>query len=135
MRIAFISYEFPPDTAFGGIATYVDQASRMLAARGHQVEVFTASDKRDGSESRDGVFIHRVLTNDRRAFAALVAPMFAERHRELRFDVLEGPDCMAEASVASDMVPDVPLVVKLHTGISLIEQVLFSTLGVRQRLR
>jgi hypothetical protein len=31
MRIAFVSHEYPPDTAFGGIATYVRQAATLLA--------------------------------------------------------------------------------------------------------
>ncbi|NJR66423.1 MAG: hypothetical protein HC772_15630 [Leptolyngbyaceae cyanobacterium CRU_2_3] len=31
MKIAFVSYEYPPDTAIGGIATYVQQAAQMLA--------------------------------------------------------------------------------------------------------
>lgn len=36
MKIAFISYEYPPpDAAYGGIATYVRQAARMLASPGH----------------------------------------------------------------------------------------------------
>ena len=31
MRIALVSYEYPPDTGFGGIGTYVHQAAGMLA--------------------------------------------------------------------------------------------------------
>jgi glycogen synthase len=45
MRIAFVSHEYPPDTAFGGIATYVRQAATLLAGRGHSVEVFAAGPK------------------------------------------------------------------------------------------
>lgn len=43
MKIAFITFEYPPDTADGGIATYVKQAANMLQLRGNQVEVFAAS--------------------------------------------------------------------------------------------
>ena len=51
MRIAFISYEYPPDTAAGGIATYARQAAHMLRDRGHAVEVFAASPHRTGMGS------------------------------------------------------------------------------------
>jgi glycogen(starch) synthase len=135
LHIAFISYEFPPDTALGGIATYVDQAARMLANRGHEVEVFTASEKREGEEMAANVRVHRVRTSDRQAFPALIAAVFARRHSAEKFDILEGPDCNAEASNAAEMVPGVPLVVKLHTGIALIQQILFSTLSPAARMR
>ncbi len=49
MHIALISHEYPPDTAVGGIATYVKQAAAMLAGRGHKVEVFCASGTRKGT--------------------------------------------------------------------------------------
>lgn len=120
MHIAFISYEYPPDTAVGGIATYVKQAASLLAARGHEVEVFSASKTRSGTEREDGVLVHRLQdpegegdgTHD---FAARVAPVFATRHEAAAFDVLEGPEYRAEAQEAVRLVPDIPLVVKLHT--------------------
>ena len=42
MKIAFIGYEYPPDTAKVGIATYVYQAAKMLHKRGHPQERPTA---------------------------------------------------------------------------------------------
>ena len=51
MKIAFISYVFPPDTAAGGIATYIKQAADRLQNRGNLVEVFTASRHRSGVET------------------------------------------------------------------------------------
>ncbi|KAA6407026.1 MAG: hypothetical protein FRX48_09092 [Lasallia pustulata] len=100
MHIAFISYEYPPDTAAGGIATYVKQAVSMLASRGHDVEVFTAGRGRGGTEREDGVL----------DFAARIAPVFAARHAEAAFDVLEGPEYRAEARNAVRLVPDIALV-------------------------
>jgi glycogen synthase len=55
MKIAFISYEYPPDTAVGGIATYVYHAAKMMNERGHNVEVFAASGKRSCSEVENGI--------------------------------------------------------------------------------
>ena len=134
MRIAFISYEYPPDTACGGIATYVAQAARMLSNRGHEVEVFTSSPHCAGSESNGSLVVHRIQTDDRTRFPEPIALLFADRNDVERFDVRQGPDCMAEAASASALAPDVPLVVKLHTGMSLIQGILFSTLRFRTRV-
>ncbi|WP_072016241.1 glycosyltransferase family 4 protein [Leptolyngbya sp. KIOST-1] len=120
MKIAFISYEYPPDTAFGGIATYVRQAATMLSQRGHQVEVFAGGRATDGpltthTTLEGGVMVHRLQGVDRHGFPERVGRVFCDRHRVLEFDVLEGPDCGAEAAVALRYVPDIPLVLKLHT--------------------
>ncbi len=120
MHIAFISYEYPPDTAAGGIATYVKQAASMLAKRGHDVEVFAAGRGRGGTETEDGVLVHRLQDPDAAGdgtadFPARIAPVFAARHKAAAFDVLEGPEYRAEARDAVKLVPDIPLVVKLHT--------------------
>ena len=120
MHIAFISYEYPPDTAAGGIATYVKQAATVLTSRGHQVEVFAGSGTRTGTEHENGILVHRLqdLSADADGtgdFAARVGPLFAERHAAAAFDVLEGPEYRAEAREAVRLVPDIPLVVKLHT--------------------
>jgi glycosyltransferase involved in cell wall biosynthesis len=120
MKVAFVSYEYPPDTAIGGIATYVRQAAQMLAQRGHSVEVFTASTSRSGRETDPNhprLTVHRVrlLPNDRSSFAETIAPTFAKRHQIVSFDVLEGPDCGADAAVIVQQFPDLPFVLKLHT--------------------
>ncbi len=116
MKIAFISYEYPPDTAYGGIATYVAQAAQMLLDRGHTVEVFCSSPRRSGSELDNGVIVHRVNEPDLLQFATCIAPILAARHADIGFDVLEAPEYLAEAREAIRLVPDIPLVLKLHTG-------------------
>ncbi|MBA2748666.1 MAG: glycosyltransferase family 4 protein [Tatlockia sp.] len=117
MKIAFISYQYPPDTADGGISTYVKQASNMLQVRGNQVEVFAASRQRSGTETQpNGVVVHRIRNEKLHTdFAKLIAQIFANRHNEIGFDVLEGPDYWADARLAVQLVPEIPLVVKLHT--------------------
>lgn len=125
MKIAFISYEYPPDTATGGIATYVYQVARMMQRRGHHVEVFTSSPHREGVEIEDGVVVHRILytTNtDRRNFAELAGRIFAKRHATINFDVVEGPENDAHARGAIALVPDMPLVVKLHTPYFMVQE-------------
>jgi glycosyltransferase involved in cell wall biosynthesis len=125
MRIAFISYEAPPDTLIGGIGTYVGQAAKTMAARGHDVEVFTASPQTSGPLN-NGYLTHRLKCSltfeDRLKFPKLAGDLFAKRHAEKPFEVLEGPEFLAEAAVAKRLVPDIPLVVKLHMSMTLIRQ-------------
>lgn len=124
MKIAFISYEYPPDTADGGIATYVQQAASMLQLRGNQVEVFAASRQRSGTETEpSGVVVHRIEHQRARVdFAQPIAQMFANRHQKIGFDVLEGPDYDADSRIAVQLVPEIPLVVKLHTPCVILNQ-------------
>lgn len=119
LKIAFISYEYPPDTALGGIATYVAQAAHMLAQRGHQVEVFAGTEQESRTEiepsPKGSVVVHRYQVSARQDFVERVGQAFFQRHQQIEFDILEGPDCGAEASAAVRLVPNIPLVVKLHT--------------------
>lgn len=115
MKIAFISYEYPPDAAYGGIGTYVYQAARMLRERGHHIEVFTSSPYRSGSEIEDGVLVHRVNEKEQQNFSLPIGQIFVNRHAEVQFDLLEGPDYAADAREAVRLVPEIPLVIKLHT--------------------
>lgn len=115
MKIALITYEYPPDTAFGGIATYVNQSARMMCDQGHHVEVFCGSHRREGGELDEGITINRVKIEDRQEFTDAVAPIFFQRHNLINFDVLESPEIGAEAKHIIRLVPHIPLVVKLHT--------------------
>jgi len=135
MKIAFISFEYPPDAAYGGISTYVNQAVRMLNARGHTVEVFTSSPHRAGTEDYDGVLVHRILESNHSKFAAAIGPAFSERHEQVRFDVMEGPEYGADAADAVSHVPDIPLVVKLHSPSFLISAATYYGLGFKDPLR
>ncbi len=123
MRIAFISYEYPPDTAVGGIATYTHQAAVMMAQRGHAVEVFAASQLRQGVFIEDGVTVHLSQPENRDAFADLAGKQFAARHADAPFDVMEGPDYRADARTAASLVPEIPLIVRLHTPRYLVERI------------
>lgn len=62
MRILFISNEYPPDTGFGGIATYSRHAAEGLADRGHEVHVICRSvTGKSCSATENGVTIHRMV--------------------------------------------------------------------------
>ena len=115
MHIAFVSFEYPPDTADGGIATYVQQAVRMLLSRGHTLEVFAASRTRTLTENASNLHVYRIKVADRQEFVASIAPIFAKCHTNTPFDVLEAPDFNADARHIVTLTPDIPLVVRLHT--------------------
>jgi glycogen synthase len=139
MNIALISYEYPPDTSDGGIATYVQQTSRMLRTRGHSVEVFAGSRSREGVEAEStGVVVHRIRLALKEAFSQRIAPVFARRHAQIGFDVLEGPEYGADAADAVRWVPDIPLTVKLHTPRMIFRQLREADIGpwvaLRERL-
>jgi glycogen(starch) synthase len=122
VRIAYISYEYPPDSSHGGIATYVRQAARMMVRRGHEVEVFAASLARNGRYETDAIIEHWIREDNRKDFGIIAGHIFATRHGEKPFDVLEGPEYNADARKAVELVPNIPLVVKMHTPSLLITE-------------
>lgn len=137
MKIAFVTYEYPPDTAFGGIATYFFQLAQLLSQRGHHVEVFSASLERESSSREDNILVHRVLLEDRKAriqFADSIFNLFLARHSAISFDVLETAEAGAHARRISENISDLPLVVKLHTPTYLITELGYVPPTIRRRL-
>jgi glycosyltransferase involved in cell wall biosynthesis len=133
MRIAFISYEYAGSASGGGIGTYVRNAARMLADRGHQVEVFCAGD-RDGRAMDAGVVVSTIVVSHAE-FAEAILPPFAARHSEQPFDVIEGPEYGADAAGIRHDFPDVPLIVRLHTPSSVISEINHSYIDFSSKLR
>src|SRR5262245_66448450 len=64
MNIALLSYEYPPETGFGGIGSYSYYHARALVKLGHRVHVFAGS-TRAGTflSEHDGVLVTRVKTD------------------------------------------------------------------------
>ena len=86
----------------------------MLSTAGHEIEVFSASPHRQCVTIEEGVTVHRVRSG-RMEFPERISHIFARRHHEVGFELLEGPEFQAEAAQAAARVPEIPLVVKLHT--------------------
>jgi glycogen synthase len=116
MKLAYVSYEFPPDTITGGIGTYVHEVTRSMCRRGHWVEVFCASPYRESLHemTEDGLIVHRVHSL-REGFRDAVARNFATRHEQVGFDLLESPEYGADGLAIKQQFPELPLVVKCHT--------------------
>lgn len=61
MRIAFVTPEFVTESSrHGGLANYLGRVSVALAQHGHEVHVYTCSN-RTGTLSHEGVDVHRVV--------------------------------------------------------------------------
>jgi len=123
MRIAFLSFEFPPETAHGGISTYTAQAADLLAARGHEVEVFAGGADVARFVRPSGVLVHTVGCLDNCRFGFPAGGAFARRHAEAPFDVLEAPEYQAEAEFAIRFAPAIPLVVRMHSPSELLARI------------
>lgn len=117
MKIAFISFEFPPDTAIGGIATYTENAATLMAKKGHWVEIFTSSPTRESLNELLGenLLVHRIHTTDRDNFCTRLLPYFIQRHEQTMFDIAESPEYSYEGMEIKKTFPLLPMIVRFHT--------------------
>lgn len=122
MRIALISYEFPPSVTVGGIGAYTWQAAKGLSSAGHTVEVFAAGEPSKEPAAEFNIHVERVTAANRKEFGAAILGRFAERHSMNRFDILESPEIGAEGKLVAETHPEIARVIKLHTPTYLINQ-------------
>lgn len=132
MRICLISREFPPDTGWGGIGTFVHDLALGLKEIGQEVEVISLSkDGRNSVIDYKGVPIHRVAVDDSLdQYQMLLSVMpyshsllkalwslhnkFLELNAQKKFDVVEVPEMFGEGVFLS-LSKQCPLVVRLYT--------------------
>ena len=139
MNIALLSYEYPPETGFGGIGSYTYYQARGLAKLGHRVHVVAGSLQPGIHHSEeDGVLITRVkcqgwllrlltaLLPKRCGWASNRIQTAYAAHSGLRhllgresLDWVEFPECGADGSLVATLL-DVPTVVKFHSPARLI---------------
>jgi glycosyltransferase involved in cell wall biosynthesis len=140
MKIGLLSFEYPPETGFGGIGTYTWYQARALVRLGHEVHVLAGL--KEASElyttQHDGVFVHRYRPNGpvMTAFNGLgkwkwwwtrqrLENGWAMYHaleslrEKYRFDVLEMPECGAEGYLINGLLR-IPTVVRFHSPSRLI---------------
>lgn len=124
MRIMLVSQEYPPETGWGGIGTYMGLHCPALREAGHEVHVLSCVEgQKFSDEVRSGVQVHRRGLLPTVRGAGRVAPQswrrlrlgatVAHAVRSLgRFDVLEAPEWMAEGL----FIRGAPVVVRLHSA-------------------
>ncbi len=145
MKILYISSEYPPQTGFGGIATYTMYMAEAMASMGHQVHVLCRAIDREIHSVQNGVNVHRVkcgpypLPNgskwyllrwvsykiilqslNRLAWARTVFNEHIKLSATNSFDIIEYPECGAEGYYLT--TKKLPIVVRLHTPWSVVRQ-------------
>lgn len=140
MKIGLLSFEYPPETGFGGIGTYTWYQARALAKLGHEVHVLagaTSATPLTATEN-DGVTVHRFRSGGllMNGFAALgklglwwtknrlenALSMYRGLHalmKEHRLDIIEMPECGAEGALVNHLL-NAPSVVRFHSPSRLI---------------
>lgn len=138
MRIAFVTREYPPETAWGGIGSFYASLARSLATAGHEVEVFAQALERESIERDEaGVLVHRVLghadglgakaggstagNDDLGLFSLGLAlamhDAVVERHARAPFDIIEGHDHLGvNAFVNLSALHDAVTVTRYHSA-------------------
>lgn len=140
MKIALLSFEYPPETGFGGIGTYTWYQARALVKLGHEVHVLAGSSQPCAlsTAQHDGVHVHRFRSDD---LVTRAAELFAWRRcywtrqriqnawcmfrglkqlmKQHTFDVIEMPECGAEGSLIT-LLLDTPTVLRFHSPSRLI---------------
>ena len=124
MKIAFLSREYPPDTAWGGLATVYDSLARALTERGHEVHVICQAIGKPADHMAGEVFVHRVGTNPKRYSA--IARVNYSYHAWLKLrevirvyviDIVEATYWGADAILYS-LKKRTPLVVRIDVSAS-----------------
>ena len=126
VRVLFVSQEFPPDTGWGGIGTYVHAVSQALAAKGTDVHVLSVAEGQERRTAQVGdVTVHRFPLPPVRGVGRLpetavriwLAAAVSRTVGRLGLNpaVIECPDWRAEGVVLG-LRQRWPLVVRLHSG-------------------
>jgi starch synthase len=139
VKIALLSYEYPPDTGFGGVGTYTWYQARALVRQGHDVRVVAGSlEPGVFHTEHDGVRVTRV--SDQGCLDGAIRGMHSDgvgwasvrvgnamgsylALRDLleheRYDVVEYPECGADGTIVSTLLP-VRTCVRFHSPVNLI---------------
>src|SRR4029079_11622306 len=109
MRIAFVSQEYPPETAKGGIGSQTYLKAHGLASLGHEVHVISRSPTGHKTEQLDSnIRITRIPGFEARSqvhtevadwisYSGEVAVAVAELHARTPLDLVEFPEWGCEA--------------------------------------
>lgn len=131
MRICLISREYPPDTGFGGIATFTKHLAHGLKNLGHEVVVIALAKETAKTGNDDGIPVHRVEPypfKSKLSALGMCIPYskyvlfsstalwdkFAQLHSEKAFDVVDTPELLAEG-IFPAITKTVPQVIRLYT--------------------
>jgi len=122
MKIALISRDYPPESAWNGIAVFYSMMANSLVKRGHEVHVICRAEKEPRDYRDDGVEIHRVSKKPRQYSVAGRASYMFHAWLKLRRLIERGnveivcvPYTDAEGFFCS-LFERIPLVVTVHSA-------------------
>ena len=140
MKIALMSFEYPPETGYGGIGTYTWYQARALVKLGHEVHVLAGANEPTHlrTDEHDGVKVFRFRSNGR-AMSGLqqlnklgwwwtknrlenglsMYRALQTLRREYHYDIIEMPECGAEGLLVNNLMR-ATTVVKFHSPARLI---------------
>ncbi|MBD3421876.1 MAG: glycosyltransferase [Chitinivibrionales bacterium] len=147
MNIVYLSSEYPPETGFGGIATYTRYSALTMSRRGHRVQVISRSLQQSSTlRKAEGVTVHRIppvhyplpqgklffpirtlfyraipQSLIRYTWAKAAAHTCRELARREAIDILEFPECGAEGYFISGLKATVT-VARLHTPWEMVRE-------------
>ncbi len=131
MRVCLISREYPPETGWGGIATFTRHLAHGLKEIGHDVVVVSLSKDVDKTIDDDGVTVHRVslgwieknfdsmnacIPYSHYVMSASISMWrkFLQLHSEKPFDAVDTPELLAEGFFPA-LTRVCPLIIRLYT--------------------
>jgi glycogen synthase len=123
LRIAYISYELPPDIPKGGIGTYTLQVAKLMYNAGAAVHVFAGSSTRDITEQIDGIVIHRIMCFNPSNFTEKLLDVFTKVNAEINFNIIECPEIHNHGVVIKKIFSRIPLIIRLHAPNYLVESI------------
>ena len=133
MRIAFFSYEYPRETGGGGIGTYLKLISELLIQTGHTVTVFTATKRINAYWESESVF--RIPSGTWEDFDRTLPEYFIPIHKHVPYDIAECTDYKGCGLSVKRLLPDLPIVVRLHTPSFLIDRLQYREMPFHAKFR
>lgn len=117
MKIAYISFDFPPETSNHETYSYAYTISVLMSERGHEVEVFTASSSGLSlmEQQNDNLLVHRIYSTDRDDFHKDILPIFSERHKITVFDLVESGGYRSEGLSIKQAFPGLPMIIRFSS--------------------
>ena len=126
MKIAFLSYEYPPETGGGGIGTYLAQMVKYLPQYGHKPVVFCGTNKAE--DFWENEFVYRIHCRNTQQFNEVLIVQFEKIHNDINFDIAEGTDFAACGLSLLKSFPSLPFVVRAHSANFIVDQYLYQPL-------
>ncbi len=125
LRIALVTFEFPPHNATGGIGSYFFHLANLLGSYGHSVFVFSGTNVKLAHNfiQNENYTNYLVLSKDNNEFKNEVVPIFSDFVASNTIDVIESPEVGACAIKIKEKFPEISLIVKMHTPGVLISKI------------